>query len=108
MLVPDLLTVLDTKELVLVVIAVLGLVPVLVSYREQSKWFAVGYGLLVVGAVATNVEALAFGDLLDVVEHGVGLMGAGITFFVAAYLRRQAVIEGEADDSPGGQGVETR
>ena len=106
---PDLLTVLDTKELVLVVIAVLGLAPVLVSYREQSRWFAVGYGLLVVGAVATNVEALVFGDLLNVVEHGVGLMGAGITFFVAAYLRRRAVV-GERDDEagPGLAGVDSR
>lgn len=98
----DAFTLLDTKELILVLVAAIGLVPVLLHYREQSKWFAVGYGLLFVGAIATNVEVFAFEPFFDAIEHGVGLMGSGVAFLVAAYLRRQAVITDGEDDGAAG------
>ncbi|MFB6141159.1 MAG: hypothetical protein ABEJ26_12080 [Halosimplex sp.] len=82
------------------VVAVLGLVPVAVQYREASKWFAVGYGLLVVAALATNLEDVVLGGLLNGVEHAVGLMGAGIAFFLAAYVHRRREIEDGAVGGP--------
>lgn len=94
----DILTALDTKELVLVLVALLGLIPVFMHYRDQSKWFALGYVFLLVGAFATNLEVVAFEPVFNAIEHGVGMMGAGIAFLLAAYLRRQAVVE---DDSEG-------
>lgn len=89
---------LDPKELVLVVIALVGLVPLLRHYRPEAKWFAAGYGLLVVGAVATNLEALVLGSVFDLVEHGVGLMGSGLLFAAAAYYRRKEVLADEAEE----------
>ena len=86
------LSALDPKELVLIAIALMGLVPVLLAYRDRSKWFVAGYVLLVVGAIATNVEALVLGDVLNVVEHGAGLLGSAVAFLVAAYLRRRNVV----------------
>jgi len=90
------LAALDPKELVLVVIALLGLVPVLLLNTERSKLFTAGYAMLVVGAIATNAEALVLGDVLNLVEHGGGLMGSGLLFAAAAYYRRRNIVaEGE-------------
>lgn len=50
--------------------------------------------MLIVGAISTNLEALILGNLLSVIEHGVGIMGAGLAFAAAAYLRRKNVLEG--------------
>lgn len=84
---------LEPGELVLVTVALVGLIPVAVRYTDEAKWFAVGYCCLVVGAIATNVEALFLGDLFNLVEHAVGLMGSGIAFAYATYQRRQALQE---------------
>ncbi|WP_436925659.1 hypothetical protein [Halosimplex amylolyticum] len=70
----------------------------MIQYRDRSKWFAVGYAMLVIAALATNIEDLLLGELLNGIEHGVGLMGAGIAFFVAAYVHRQREIEGGVAD----------
>lgn len=90
---PAELTALDPKELVLILVALVGVVPVLLLRSSQSKWFMGGYLLLCAGALATNLEALALSDLLNVVEHGAGIAGAGVVFFVAAY-KRSLVAEG--------------
>ncbi|ELZ28108.1 hypothetical protein C475_04865 [Halosimplex carlsbadense 2-9-1] len=80
-------------------VAIVGIVPVAIQYRERSRWFAVGYGMLVVAALATNLEDLFLGGLLNATEHAVGLMGAGIAFLVAAYVHRKREIEpGVVDD----------
>ncbi|MFC6827198.1 hypothetical protein [Halopelagius fulvigenes] len=90
------LAALDPKELILVVIAFVGLVPVLLLSSSRSKLFTGGYVLLCVGAVVTNLEAVVLGDVLNVVEHAVGIAAAGVVFFVAAYTRRRRVLaEGE-------------
>ncbi|WP_134668449.1 hypothetical protein [Halorussus marinus] len=86
---------LQPLEVVGLIVSVIGLVPVVLQYRDESKWFTVGYLLLVVGMVATNLEAIVLGTVLDLVEHGVGVGAAGIAFLWAAYLRRNEVIETE-------------
>ncbi|WP_245902830.1 hypothetical protein [Salinigranum rubrum] len=97
------LSALDPKELVLVAIAILGLIPVLKLNTERAKLFTGGYLLLCLGAVATNAEALFLGDVLNGVEHIAGLLGSGVVFLAAAYLRRQQIIhsnENDTDDAP--------
>ncbi|WP_049916889.1 hypothetical protein [Halogeometricum pallidum] len=90
------LTALDPKELVLILVALVGVVPVLLLRSSQSKWFMGGYLLLCAGALATNLEALAFGDLFNAVEHGAGIAASGIVFFIAA-RKRSRVLAKEAE-----------
>ncbi len=80
-------------EVAVCIVALVGLIPVLTQYREKTRFFALGYVLLVISALATNLEAVVFPDALNVVEHGAGIAGAGIAFVVAAYLRRQDITE---------------
>lgn len=100
------LSALEPGELVLVTIALVGLIPVALRYTDDAKWFTVGYCCLVVGAIATNLEALFLGDLLNLVEHGVGLMGSGIAFAYATYDRRQRLRDQAAEAPAGDTGPE--
>jgi hypothetical protein len=88
---------------VILVVAVVGLVPVAL-YRERTpNWFLLAYGFLLVAAFATNFEDLLLPDLLNLVEHYVGNLGAGVAFAAAAYLYRKNRIEGD-DASPNPEG----
>lgn len=92
----------DPQALVVLVVAVVAAVPVAVYYRKTSKWFVVAFACLFVAAVATNVENLLLPDLLNLTEHVVGNMGAGVAFAVAAYMLRTKGSEaGEAGDGGG-------
>lgn len=94
------LAALDPHKAVLPIIALLGLIPVLLQYRSQSKWFVVGYSLLIVATLATNLENLALGTVLNYTEHVIGLMGSGLAFLTAAYVRRQRILA-DADERRG-------
>lgn len=83
---------LEPGEIVVLTVALVGLVPVMLRYSDDAKWFVVGYCCLVVGAIATNVEALFLGDLFNFVEHGVGLLGSGLAFAYAIYERRTSLL----------------
>ena len=100
------LSALDPSEVVLPIVALIGLAPVVIQYRRESKWFAVGYLFLVVATLSTNLEALFLGDLLNLAEHSLGLMGSGIAFLAAGYMRREKVVGGEADESGPEAGAE--
>jgi len=89
------LSALSPMEIAVATVALVGIVPVVVQYRERSRWFALGYGMLVVAALSTNVESLFLGDVFNLAEHGVGLMGAGLAFFAAAYVHRKREVVGE-------------
>ncbi|MFA1611932.1 hypothetical protein [Halobellus rubicundus] len=86
---------LEPGELVLLTVAIVGLVPVILRYTDEAKWFTLGYCCLVVGAVATNVEALVLGDVFNFVEHAFGLLGSGVAFAYAAYDRRERLSAAE-------------
>ena len=92
------LSALSPMEIALVTVALVGCIPVIVQYRDRSKWFAVGYGTLVVAAISTNAESLVLPTVFNYMEHGVGLMGAGLAFFAAAYVHRRELTESGADD----------
>lgn len=89
------ITSLDAKELVLVVVALLGLIPVVTQRTERSGLFTLGYVLLFFGAVATNVEHVALGGVFGFLEHAVGVGAAGAVFLLAAYRRRQRILAGD-------------
>lgn len=94
---PGLLSTLEPQKAVLPVIALIGFIPVLIHYRSEAKLFVLGYVCLIVATLATNLEDLFLGGLLNFTEHAVGLMGSGLLFLAAAYLRRQQVL-GEEDE----------
>ncbi|AAG19969.1 MULTISPECIES: hypothetical protein [Halobacterium] len=96
------LEVLDPPKAVLPLIALIGLVPVVARYRTESRWFVVGYGLLAVATLATNLENIVLGDVLNGTEHALGLMGSGIAFLVAGYYRRQTILDPQSDDAATG------
>jgi hypothetical protein len=98
------LSTLDPHKLVLPVIALAGLVPVVLQYRNKSRWFVVGYALLIVATLVTNLENLFLGTVLNYSEHYVGLMGSGIAFLAAAYLRRRQVLS-EDDGTEAAEGA---
>ncbi|WP_396611612.1 hypothetical protein ACH9L7_15645 [Haloferax sp. S1W] len=83
---------LSPLELTGLVVSLVGLVPVVTQYKDETKLFTAGYVLLVVGMLATNLEVFVLEPVLNLVEHGLGIGLAGVTFLAAAYVRRQEVI----------------
>ena len=93
------LSALEPSEVVLPIVAMIGLVPVVLQYRRESKWFAVGYLFLIVATLSTNLEALFLGDVLNFAEHSLGLMGSGLAFLAAGYLRRKRILGEDNEDA---------
>jgi hypothetical protein len=91
-------------SLVILVVAVVGLIPVVLYRKTTANWFLYAYGFLFVAAFATNFENLLLPDLLNYTEHFVGNLGAGIAFAVAAYVYRKnrIVTDGETGADPEG------
>lgn len=90
---------LNPPELVVLLVAGGGLAIVALFSRRLSRWFALAYGCLLVGAVATNAETLVAARALNLVEHAVGNMGAGLATAVAAYAyRRHTVVDNDLTD----------
>lgn len=90
----------EPAELVVLVVALVGLLPILTYYREETRWLTFAYGFLLIGAVATNLEAVVLPGVVNLGEHVLGVMGAGVAFAVAAYMHRRDQIE--TDDGPDG------
>lgn len=90
------------QAFVVLIVAVIGLAPVVLYYSDTYRWFVYAYGFLFAAAFATNFENLFLPDLLNYTEHIVGNMGAGLAFAVAAYMYRKDEIVNETDP----QGVE--
>lgn len=95
---------LDPHKVVLPIVALIGLVPVFLQYRDSSKLFVVGYALLIVATLVTNLENLFLGTVLNYSEHYLGLLGSGVAFLAAAYVRRKRILAetGGPDGGPGG------
>lgn len=80
---------LNPQELVVLLIAAGGLVPVFLYHRRLSLWLFLPYGFLVLGALFTNLENLFWHGGLNLLEHSVANLGAGIAFAVLAYKHTQ-------------------
>ena len=89
------------QTFVVLVIAAVGVVPVVLYRRETPTIFLVPYVFLAVAAFATNVENLVLPELLNLTEHYVGNLGAGLSFAAAAYLYRRRTIDDDEADAPG-------
>lgn len=85
---------------VVLIVAVIGLVPAVIYRKSTDKWFLIAYGFLVVAAFATNFENLFLPQVLNLTEHFVGNLGAGVAFAVAAYVYRKNRIEGDDESIP--------
>lgn len=90
----------EPQALMVLIVASVGLVPVLLYYERTPQWFVYPYGFLLVGAIATNLENVVLPDLLNLVEHFVGNMGAGAAFAAAAYVYRKQTIEDDGTEPP--------
>lgn len=88
---------LDPASSVILIVAVLGLVPVVQYYRKTYNWFVYAYVCLFVAAFATNFEDLLLPTVLNLTEHVVGNLGAGVTIALAAYFYRKERIVGDVE-----------
>ncbi len=77
---------LNPQELIVLLVALAGLVPVLTYRRAIPRWVLAPYAFLLIGAVMTNVENLLWHDLLNYIEHSIGNLGAGLAMAVASYV----------------------
>jgi VanZ family protein len=83
------------QSLIILIVAVIGLVPVVLYYEKTPTWFVAAYGFLFVAAFATNFENALLPNVLNLTEHFVGNLGAGLAFAGAAYTYRKREIEGD-------------
>lgn len=93
---------LDPQAMVVLVVALIGTVPIVLYRKRTDTWFIVAFGCLLTAAIATNAENVILPDVLNLTEHVVGNMGAGVAFAVAAYLyrvRESAALESQAEGS---------
>jgi|GEM_PF-1062353 len=88
---------LDPASSVILIIAVLGVVPVIKYYEKTYVWFVYAYACLFVAAFATNVEDLLLPEVLNLTEHFVGNLGAGLAFAAGAYFYRKEHIDAEVE-----------
>lgn len=86
------------QAFVVLVVAVLGLVPVVLYFEKTPRLFLIPFAFLFVGAFTTNFENVLLPDVLNLVEHTVGNLGAGLAMAAAAYLYRKRTITAESDD----------
>lgn len=86
------------QAFVVLVVAVIGLVPVVLYRHKTPRWFLVPYAFLFVAAFATNFENLLLPNALNFTEHLVGNMAAGLAFAAAAYVHRRRSILGDDTD----------
>lgn len=95
---------LDPAAVVILVVAVIGLLPIVAYYRTETRVFVFAYAFLLTAAIATNVENVILPDIFNLIEHAVGILGSGIMFAVAAYLRRRETVN--ADEGIGAEVAE--
>lgn len=86
------ITPLNPQEIVVLLVALGGVVPILLYTHRISRIYLLAYGFLLVGALMTNLENLAFHDPLNFIEHSVGNMGAGLAFALIAYVERKRLL----------------
>lgn len=78
----------NPQELVVLIVAIGGLIPVYLYYQRSTRWLLGAYAFLLIGAFTTNVENVFWYDGFNLVEHSIGNLGAGIAFAAAAYAHR--------------------
>ncbi len=84
----------EPAEFSVMIIAFIGLAFVLLNVRRhRMRLFSIAYLFVVIGAVATVAESFVIPDILNVVEHAIGFMGAGLLFaWVAQNTRKHNAV----------------
>lgn len=98
----EFLSAFDPKELVLIGVVAAGGVPFLLQRETGERWFTLGYAMLVLGVLSTNLESIVLPDLFNFLEHAGGLFGSGVAFLLAAVAKRRDLL---GDDGSGGRTV---
>ena len=72
----------DGSAVLTLFIVGLGYVPVIWVYKEypKTKLFYLGYTCLVIGAIATILQSLAYAEIFQFILYVIGVMGSGILF----------------------------
>lgn len=92
----------NPEELVALLVAIGGVIPIIVYRRRLSRWLLIPYGFLLLGVIMTNVEHLIWEGQLNYLEHGIGNLGAGIGLVVFAYIGYIRL----NDEKPSADGIE--
>ena len=81
----------EINEVIVLIVAVLGYAPILIAYLKNKElfWLFTAYTLFLIGCIVTIIEEFLYPDLLNFIEHFVGIMGMGILCFVCAFLSHQ-------------------
>lgn len=93
---------LQPQEVVILIVATGGLIPILMYHRWATHWVLIAYGFLLIGAIATNIENLFWHDQINRIEHFVGNLGAGVAFAMVAYAYRVSLTEDDSSASHDG------
>lgn len=72
------------QELVVLLVALGGVVPILAYRHEVPWWVLLPFVFLLIGAISTNLEHLVWPPVINAIEHPVGNMGSGVAMAVTA------------------------
>lgn len=73
-------------EVMALFILIIGYIPIVMNFRQwRDRWIFGAYTALLIGTIATNLEAVVAPVLLNYVEQVVGVMLSGILFAVCAH-----------------------
>lgn len=77
----------EYAEFVLFLILFFGYLPVIFIYKSyrQTRLFFFAYTILLIGVLASNLEAFHWSKGWDIIEHGLGVGLAGVLFLLYAY-----------------------
>lgn len=89
----------EVNEVVVLLIALVGYFPVIFAFRRrnETKWLFIAYSALLFGTIATIAENLVYPDAFNYLEHGIGIMGAGILFVLCSYFSYKKIIRLQED-----------
>ncbi len=78
---------LEANEVIALIIVLYGYFSVVTCYRDKKYTivFFLAYTALIVGMLATNLEEYILPNEMQLIEHGIGVMGAGLLFLYWAY-----------------------
>lgn len=90
----------ELYEVLLMALLLVGLIPVTLQYlAHRNRWFYSAYVAFCIGSVATVLEHVMLPDLLNLVEHTVGIMLSGLLFWLTAMYSAEDVIDDRDEES---------
>lgn len=80
------MVVFEYAEAIVLLIGIVGFVPALLDFRSvrTNYLFFIGFATVLLGLVATNLEAFIFENELNLIEHALGMLLPGVLFLLWA------------------------